>query len=154
MNIVCFSRSHKRRKPKRGSSQEYKHPYNDPPSNHTLTIRSNRMNPTFEHPQDQTNWTIRRAQARDVPGLVVLCAQLGYPVIDSQLKIRLEAILRLDHHAIYVAVDREDEILAWVHLFERPLLIQAQGAELGGLVVEQRIRGMGIGKALLLAAEQ
>jgi GNAT superfamily N-acetyltransferase len=112
------------------------------------------MSPTFEHTQDQKGWTIRRAQAQDVPGLAVLCTQLGYYVIDSQLKVRLEAILRLDYHAIFVATDREGRILGWIHLFERPLLIQAPGAELGGLIVEERIRGAGVGKALLTAAEQ
>jgi GNAT superfamily N-acetyltransferase len=112
------------------------------------------MNLTPDQTQGQKEWMIRRAQPHDVPFLAVLSTQLGYPTTDSQLKARLETILELDHHAIYVAVDREGDILGWIHLFERPLLIQAAGAELGGLVVEDNYRGMGIGKALLLAAEE
>jgi GNAT superfamily N-acetyltransferase len=48
----------------------------------------------------------------------------------------------------------DDHILGWLHIFERPLLIQSTGAELGGLVVDELARGQGIGQALLGAAEQ
>jgi GNAT superfamily N-acetyltransferase len=99
-------------------------------------------------------WHIRSANSGDVHRLVGLSSQLGYVVEEGQLSRQLAALLMRDDHAIFIAVNPDDHVLGWLHIFERPLLFQAVGAELGGLVVDELVRGQGIGRALLDAAER
>jgi len=103
---------------------------------------------TSEDPQ------IRLATLDDLDALTNLCAQLGYPAEGSQVLYRLENLLKLANHALLVAVSSEEAILGWVHVFERLLLVQEPAAELGGLVVEKKMQKKGVGRALMLAAEQ
>jgi GNAT superfamily N-acetyltransferase len=105
------------------------------------------------HESAQT-WQIRLADLGDAYELAILCDQLDYPVNVDQLSIRLGSILELNHHAIFTALDQGSQVIGWLHIFERPLLIQETGAELGGLVVDERSRGQGIGRSLLDAAER
>lgn len=99
------------------------------------------------------NWTIRPADQQDTHALTRLCEQLGYPVKSRQVEQQLTLILTLDHHAVLVAESEHGEIMGWVHIFERPLLMQASGAELGGLVVDERFRKCGVGRGLMHEAE-
>jgi GNAT superfamily N-acetyltransferase len=99
-------------------------------------------------------WHIRSANAGDVQRLVSLSGQLGYVVEEGQLSRQLSLILARNDHAIFIAVNPDDHVLGWLHIFERSLLFQAVGADLGGLVVDELVRGQGIGRALLDAAER
>jgi GNAT superfamily N-acetyltransferase len=99
-------------------------------------------------------WQVRSADPGDVAQLVSLSNQLGYSIEAGQLTQQLSLILARNDHAIFVAVSPDDHVQGWIHIFERPLLMQTTGAELGGLVVEEQLRGQGIGRALLSAAEQ
>ncbi len=112
------------------------------------------MNPAEMAEGKPLAWHIRPVAPRDVPNLRSLCAALGYPVGEDQLADRLSHIMALDQHAIFIASDGEDQMLGWVHVYECPLLIQAPGAELGGLVVDACYRRQGIGQALLCSAEK
>ena len=94
-------------------------------------------------------WSIRAARSSDANSLVSLCEQLGYPVELGDLATRLSGLLKLKTHLILVAVDEDKHIRGWVHAFERPLLITAAAAEVGGLVVDRSWRRSGVGKALL-----
>ena len=89
-------------------------------------------------------WHIRSANSGDVHRLVGLSSQLGYVVEEGQLSRQLAALLMRDDHAIFIAVKPDDHVLGWLHIF----------AELGGLVVDELVRGQGIGRALLDAAER
>jgi GNAT superfamily N-acetyltransferase len=105
-----------------------------------------------KHDKDPA-WYIRSAKIGDVQSMVRLSDQLGYIVEERQLRRQLSNILPRNDHAIFIAVNPDDHVIGWLHIFERPLLIQATDAELGGLVVDELVRGQGIGQALLGAAE-
>ena len=102
---------------------------------------------TPEH--SHQGWSIRAARAADAKSLVSLCEQLGYPVELGDLETRLSELLKMNTHLILVAVDEDKHIRGWVHAFERPLLMTAPAAEVGGLVVDRSWRRSGLGKALL-----
>ena len=107
------------------------------------------------HQQGNTEvWQIRLATQDDVHGLATLCVQLGYPEKVGPIGDRLSHIMKLEHHVICVAASYHGSIWGWVHIFERPLIVQGLSAELGGLVVEQSVRQQGVGRALMLAAEK
>ena len=56
---------------------------------------------------------------------------------------------------IFIAVARDgaQAVVGWTHVVPRLQLEEAAHAELAGLVVDERMRGAGAGKALLAAAE-
>jgi GNAT superfamily N-acetyltransferase len=112
------------------------------------------MNQRMSPHKYSESWQIRVAAPTDVDALLGLSVQLGYPAAGELIHKRVESILALEHHALLVAVSHKGPLWGWVHVFERPLLVQALGAELGGLVVDQTVRRQGIGRGLLAAAEQ
>ena len=93
-------------------------------------------------------WRIRPAEPRDTTAITHLSEQLGYPMKSSDVEHQLALLHSLDHHAVLVAESNQGQVLGWVHIFERPLLIQEAGAELGGLVVEKSVRELGVGRAV------
>ena len=54
---------------------------------------------------------------------------------------------------MFVAEGVDGAVLGWTHVFAVPLLESEGQAELGGLVVDARVHGQGIGRALVGAAE-
>jgi N-acetylglutamate synthase-like GNAT family acetyltransferase len=95
---------------------------------------------------------IRSANLQDCPRLAELCTQLGYPSTSDQLTYRLPAILEHNDHAIFVA-EVNGSISGWVHVHILPTLDMDQIAELGGVVVDESVRGQGVGKILMEQAE-
>ncbi len=96
---------------------------------------------------------IRPANRMDLLELVRLSDQLGYNVTREQVDRALQRILPSEDHALIVAEKSVSQLAGWVHVFLRPLIIQANAAELGGLIVDESSRRLGIGRALLQAAE-
>ncbi len=84
------------------------------------------MNPAEMAEGKPLAWHIRPVAPRDVPNLRSLCAALGYPVGEDQLADRLSHIMALDQHAIFIASDGEDQMLGWVHIYERPYSFKLQ----------------------------
>jgi ribosomal protein S18 acetylase RimI-like enzyme len=99
------------------------------------------------------NVNVRPAQMTDVPALTRLSAQLGYPASESVTHTRLEALLSESEHAILVAETNEGEVVGWVHGLVRKLLIHDVHIEIGGLVVDEDYRGMGVGEKLMAEIE-
>ncbi len=97
--------------------------------------------------------SLRRAEPSDVPALVVLAEQLGYPCETDVMARRVDELAGRPDHAILVAAAEPNEVVGWIHVFVRPLLIAERAAEVGGLVVDDRYRSKGIGDLLLGAAE-
>jgi len=97
---------------------------------------------------------IRRARAEDAEAVAGLSDQLGYPTSPEEVERRLRRILGDDGHALFVAEDRDGKVIGWVHIYLCPLVEVALQAEVGGLVVDERHRGQGVGQRLLEWAEQ
>lgn len=90
------------------------------------------------------------ADAEDVAGL---CAQLGYPATASEVTHRLGLLAERGDAATFVAEDEQEDVVGWIHVCGRVLLAAAPYAEVAGLIVDERLRGQGIGRLLLEEAE-
>lgn len=82
-----------------------------------------------------------------------LCAQLGYPATPEEVDQRLHSISDGDNHAILVA-EAADQVLGWIHVHSTASLLSRECAEIGGLIVRQDVRKIGVGRALVAAAEE
>jgi len=96
---------------------------------------------------------IRKAKREDIPVLAKLSAKLGYSADEDLMRCRFEAISNDLFHSIYVAVSDEENVVGWIHIFPRILLISRPIAEIGGLIVEESYRRRGIAKKLIKKAE-
>jgi len=101
-------------------------------------------NPTF---------VIRPACLADAPALCALCGQLGYPLEEAQLRPRLEGILPDPEQTVLVAETSGGSLAGWVHGLHVVYLESEPFIEIGGLVVDQACRRLGIGAALMQAIE-
>lgn len=96
--------------------------------------------------------TFRPPQAGDAAAIARLSDQLGYPASRAEIEDRLGRLGGRPDHAVFVA-ERAGEVAGWVHVFV-PLHLESAGhAEIGGLVVDERWRGQGIGEGLVARAE-
>lgn len=100
------------------------------------------------------NTQIRIARIKDAPALAELAGQLGYPTTPEQAAVRLANLLGKSDHVVFVAERAPGEIIGWIHVFKLLLLESPPTAEIGGLVVDLRLRGSGTGKALVQAARR
>ncbi len=92
--------------------------------------------------------TISRAGLGDVEGVAALTGELGYDASPSEVRQRLESLLEDELHAVFVA--RGDGcLLGLVHVGTVKRLESSFYAELGALVVSERARRGGIGRALV-----
>lgn len=96
---------------------------------------------------------VRAAKLADADRLAVLCAQLGYPASSEEVRRRLAPLQQSDEHGILVADTADGQVIGWVHVFVRQLLVVDRHAELGGLVVDAGHRGYGVGHLLVAEAE-
>ncbi|HLT45938.1 MAG TPA: GNAT family N-acetyltransferase [Rubricoccaceae bacterium] len=97
---------------------------------------------------------VRRAEPGDLDALAALAGQLGYPSTPDEASSRLRLLTaHPDLHAVYVA-EVGDAVAGWVHVFVGARLESDPFAEIGGLVVDERHRGAGVGEALVREAER
>ena len=96
---------------------------------------------------------IRDATLSDGSDLAELSTQLGYPTEAHQVAPRLEAILEAGDQKVLVACTPDGQVVGWIHIFQALRVESDAFAELGGLVVIEELRGRGIGRLLLAAAE-
>lgn len=97
---------------------------------------------------------VREARVDDASALSVLCSQLGYAVTLDQLNERLPCVLEQTDTAVLVAVDPENRVLGWMQLKETSSLVDGIGAEIIGLVIDERHRRKGIGRQLVSSARE
>lgn len=99
------------------------------------------------------NPSIRAPHSTDAPALADLCAQLGYPTTPDTVAKRL---VRLDADpGVRTLVATTDGVvigLATVHI-RHTINHDAPLGQLTLLVVDERVRGQGVGRALVGAAE-
>src|SRR5690242_5210686 len=97
---------------------------------------------------------IRSMRFEDADPVARLSGQLGYPASAADVARRFADIGRQPDAAVFVADDeRTGGVVGWVHVYRVPLLETDDHAEIGGLVVAEGLRGRGIGRALMRAAE-
>ena len=96
---------------------------------------------------------IRAARVEDIAAISALCTQLGYPSSPEQIGERLDAILADSEHIVLVAERATGEVIGWVQIHVRKLIVVDRHAEIVGLVVAKAHRGWNVGRRLLEAAE-
>ncbi len=92
--------------------------------------------------------TIREAAQSDLNQLTQLTIQLGYPTSTEQISHRLNGILTSQNDIILVA-ERNNNLLGWITAQATYRLSADPFVEIGGLVVDENIRGQGVGKKLI-----
>ena len=97
--------------------------------------------------------SMRRLTVDDAGAAAELCSQLGYPSSADDLRKRIEERSRsTDSIALAAVVD--GQIVGWIDAFIEQHLQSSASAVIGGLVVRDDSRGLGIGKRLCLEIEE
>jgi GNAT superfamily N-acetyltransferase len=96
---------------------------------------------------------VRPMTEGDAEGVAALSTQLGYPSTTDQTLRRFRAIGDAPDARVWVAELPDGAIVGWIHLFGNRLLESDPDIEIGGLVVHEAVRGRGVGRALVQAAE-
>tara|TARA_R110000850_G_scaffold96203_1_gene201338 strand:+ start:744 stop:1220 length:477 start_codon:yes stop_codon:yes gene_type:complete len=95
-----------------------------------------------------TQVMLRKATLNDANSIALLSEQLGYGYDVQSTKARLQAILNHNEHCVFVAT-LSDKVVGWVHGFYMLRVESDPFVEIGGLVVDENHRKMGIGIALI-----
>ncbi|MFL5312151.1 MAG: GNAT family N-acetyltransferase [Myxococcales bacterium] len=90
---------------------------------------------------------------RDCGAAADLCTQLGYPSTPAQVERRLR-ILEATAGQVVFGAEQDGRLVGWVHVQTRCGVESDPFAEISGLVVDERLRGHGVGRALVDAAEE
>lgn len=96
---------------------------------------------------------IRRMTEEDAPAVDELVHQLGYPSDPGKTETAIRAVLGTEVADAFVAVGPEGNVIGWAHVFIVPFIESGPNAELGGLVVDEKHRGSGAGRALVERVE-
>ena len=96
---------------------------------------------------------VRLAQARDSDRIADLAGHLGYPSTGEEVRKRLSQMQDANQYAVFVAEFPGGQIAGWIGLYAFRTVELETAAEISGLIVDEGVRGCGIGKTLLDAAE-
>ncbi|HPF38426.1 MAG TPA: GNAT family N-acetyltransferase [Phycisphaerae bacterium] len=96
---------------------------------------------------------LRKCRAADLPAVLRLSAQLGYPSSADSLTARFSEIEASGADAVFVRENATGDVVGWIHISRRTLLESGPFAEIVGLVVDESARGQGVGAALVRQAE-
>lgn len=99
------------------------------------------------------SYQIRTALERDAAQIAHLSHELGYPVAESELQLRLTALLASTRDLVLVAAGPESALLGWIAVTSHLALEISPRAEITGLVVGAAARRAGVGRALVDAVE-
>jgi GNAT superfamily N-acetyltransferase len=83
-----------------------------------------------------------------------LSTALGYESTTEQLNARLQPILGHPEHAVFVAETGGAGVVGFIQIVVKRCVESDTVAEIVGLVVDERLRGGGIGRALVAEAER
>ena len=96
----------------------------------------------------------RRAVAADAERIAILAGQLGYPSTADDVLRQLVRLQTSPEHAVFVAEAPGGLVVGWLHVHAHHFAGRDPRAEVGGLVVDERFRGSGVGRLLMQQAEQ
>jgi GNAT superfamily N-acetyltransferase len=102
---------------------------------------------------DMATLSIRRAAEEDAPVVAELNGQLGYPATAQEVRERLGEIAKIRSQAVFVAC-LNSRIVGWIDVAITFHLQFPPFALIGGLVVKDGYRGIGVGHRLCEAAEK
>jgi GNAT superfamily N-acetyltransferase len=98
--------------------------------------------------------SVRRAESGDAEALADLMTQLGYPTRRSEMEMRMEAIYADKNYATFVAIS-DGKVCGMIGTSTRySYEHNSAGAGIMALVVSDKMRGCGVGHALIRAAEE
>jgi GNAT superfamily N-acetyltransferase len=96
--------------------------------------------------------TVSAMTTADCEAVAALSGQLGYPSTGEDVGRRFERIAALPDHQILVA-RLGQRAVGWIHFFRHVSLATDPRVEILGLVVNESIRGKGVGSRLIADAE-
>jgi GNAT superfamily N-acetyltransferase len=102
--------------------------------------------------RDISGLSIRRLTADDAEAAAELSGELGYPSPAEDLRERIEELSRTADRVAFAAV-LDDQIVGWIDAAMERHLQYAASAVIGGLVVREDTRGLGVGRRLCLEVE-
>lgn len=97
---------------------------------------------------------LRLALPSDAAEISRLSTELGYPASASEISIRLALLRERPEHYVFVVGEENARLLGWLAVEKRLLLESGAKVEIVGLVVDREARRLGVGKALVAAAEE
>ncbi len=89
----------------------------------------------------------------DAEEVAKLSEELGYPVSPGEMKKRIQKLASLTEHVVYVAFIA-NSVVGWIDVGVVHHLQTEPYGEIGGLVVSGGFRSLGIGRGLIIEAEQ
>ena len=95
--------------------------------------------------------SIRHITGDDVRVVADLSRQLDYTISEEDTLRQIRLITESGGDAGYVAVE-DGRVIGWMHVFYALRIESQPFCEVGGLVVDERYRGKGIGKMLVKKA--
>jgi GNAT superfamily N-acetyltransferase len=102
---------------------------------------------------EQSTCSIRPPEPGDYDKIADLAEQLRYPSTGKQVQMRIAAMATSSQYAVYVAELPGGQIGGWIGLHVFRSVEQDSCAAISGLIIDQQLRSHGIGKELLVAAE-
>jgi len=96
--------------------------------------------------------SIRAMTSDDLPSLEPLLVQLGYDIAPDEVARRLTAVLEAPGHCLDVA-ERDGRVIGFIHFYARAAIEKPPEVIVQALVVDDGLRGGGIGRHLMQRAE-
>jgi len=107
----------------------------------------------YSHPPYMNALALRPARLADAPELANLATQLGYPSSPSEVEERMRCMLKDPNQFIIVATSGS-LVIGWAHAYVCCTVESETSAELGGLLVDESHRGIGVGGKLVEMVEE
>ncbi len=99
------------------------------------------------------NISLRPAIPSDIPALLPLLAQLGYPTTVTDLRSRFSEFVALEGYGVVVALE-QDRVIGFIAWSSSPIFIASKVRyHVEALIVRETYRGQGIGKQLMAYLE-